>query len=749
MSGRTLRSQAAVTEEEVLKHFAESLSGFSNEFAQRFLSGLEKSDGVTTITGFLAYDEDDFRDIYTDEPQNPKDGESPAVKTKIMKAQFHRCLGYKIYTHFLADTQGQAASLELIDQMSLTKDDLDEFMRSGIYTDLRSGNPTHSVSRGTTAVSTAADPVKEFKKGNKRDASAYDVLKSEWQMDAWKCATIATADLHDTANVLKSTYVPSTNMDKEMFKEQKKFMYNVFNKTLKTDYGKFLVNEHSDDRDSQEIWKKLMDHASKSTKAAIDSIELLEYITSTRYDRSFKGSAHSYILHWREKLRLFQEMVKKTDRFSENMKMTMLQQAVSSLPELDSVKQTLQTDYVNHGTAPDYQNYVKLLLSKASAYDAQFARKKFTGSRRAVNVHEFVPTDTDDDNFSPVDTVSPFSTQDVNELRQFLDIYAARTSMPKERWDSLTPETQAIWDTLDSRSKSVILGYADPSSSQSDFRRRPPRGPPTPTSTRTAKMTSMSDVELYRLMQATSTRQDGTATKDGDNSEFHDALTHTEEPSPTEADLRWASENPIMSFLTSQTSRLDPADLRRVLSTTRTPGTPTPPSQPSGGARSGTNNGSKSDSSSRLQVKMANVTYHVSTNNHQVRHERDSLVDRGANGGLAGADVRVIATTTRSVDIQGIDGHEVQDVPIGTVGAVAQTQHGPVIVIMHQYAITGKGHTIHSSGQLEHFKNEVNDRSMMVPGGKQRILTIDGYAFPLNIEEGLPRLPLMPYTDEQ
>ena len=35
-----------------------------------------------------------------------------------------------------------------------------------------------------------------------------------------------------------------------------------------------------------------------------------------------------------------------------------------------------------------------------------------------------------------------------------------------------------------------------------------------------------------------------------------------------------------------------------------------------------------------------------------------ALVDRGANGGLAGKEVRVIATTDRCVDISGIDMHE-------------------------------------------------------------------------------------------
>jgi hypothetical protein len=59
-------------------------------------------------------------------------------------------------------------------------------------------------------------------------------------------------------------------------------------------------------------------------------------------------------------------------------------------------------------------------------------------------------------------------------------------------------------------------------------------------------------------------------------------------------------------------------------------------------------------------------------------------------------------------------------------------QRGEVITVMNQYAYTGKGKTIHSSGQLEWYKQEVDDKSIKV-GGKQRIKTLDGYVIPLNV----------------
>ena len=49
------------------------------------------------------------------------------------------------------------------------------------------------------------------------------------------------------------------------------------------------------------------------------------------------------------------------------------------------------------------------------------------------------------------------------------------------------------------------------------------------------------------------------------------------------------------------------------------------------------------------------MTYYVTKSSRSSQH---SLVDRGANGGVAGSDVRVIEThSDRKVDIHGIDNH--------------------------------------------------------------------------------------------
>ena len=47
-------------------------------------------------------------------------------------------------------------------------------------------------------------------------------------------------------------------------------------------------------------------------------------------------------------------------------------------------------------------------------------------------------------------------------------------------------------------------------------------------------------------------------------------------------------------------------------------------------------------------------------------HTNQQLVDRGANGALAGSDMRVIHKTQRKINIQGIDNHEVTGLDVVT-----------------------------------------------------------------------------------
>ena len=102
--------------------------------------------------------------------------------------------------------------------------------------------------------------------------------------------------------------------------------------------------------------------------------------------------------------------------------------------------------------------------------------------------------------------------------------------------------------------------------------------------------------------------------------------------------------------------------------------------------------------------------------------------------------MRILSRSSRKCTVTGIDSHELQGLDVVQCAALIDTNHGIVYLIMNEYACYGKGHTIHSSGQIEWFKNSVYDRSVQV-GGKQRICTID--AMPLTCTGGLMYLSIL------
>ena len=112
------------------------------------------------------------------------------------------------------------------------------------------------------------------------------------------------------------------------------------------------------------------------------------------------------------------------------------------------------------------------------------------------------------------------------------------------------------------------------------------------------------------------------------------------------------------------------------------------------------------------------------------------MVDHGANGGLAGSDMRGIHRTYRKIKIQDIDNHEVTGLDVVTAASLLNTPQGKVIGILNEYAYLWKGSSIHSSGQLEWLQTNVHETSVKI-GGTQLINTLDGYSVPLLIKDGL------------
>ena len=151
----------------------------------------------------------------------------------------------------------------------------------------------------------------------------------------------------------------------------------------------------------------------------------------------------------------------------------------------------------------------------------------------------------------------------------------------------------------------------------------------------------------------------------------------------------------------------------------------------------------------KKNLKSTNKRMKMRASNHAIkRSRRGTLVDRGANGGILGNDANVIYRRSKTVDVTGIDNHELSSLPMVDATAKCMTDKGWVILILRNYAYHGQNRTLHSSGQLEWYKNKVYDGSIKA-GGRQVIKTLDGYYIPINIIRGLPYIQMEPNTDEE
>jgi hypothetical protein len=119
--------------------------------------------------------------------------------------------------------------------------------------------------------------------------------------------------------------------------------------------------------------------------------------------------------------------------------------------------------------------------------------------------------------------------------------------------------------------------------------------------------------------------------------------------------------------------------------------------------------------------------YHKNLNNHSRRSLWQALIDRGANGGISGNDSTKIAGTGIYIDPFSVDNHTVSNLELVIAGATVESQVGQIIIIMNQYARMINGKRIHSSGQMDHFKVIVNEKSFSITGEVPHIERIEGY----------------------
>ena len=179
----------------------------------------------------------------------------------------------------------------------------------------------------------------------------------------------------------------SDEYEQQLFQEQQDLLYSVQISSLKTDYSEALVKDH--EGDAQLILELLHEHHTGNSQYSRSEINrITKYLTNIKLDDTWKGTNESFLMHYNDQLRLL-------DSLPDNTRVTFLESAVESVPDLRCVKITdnvLQAQL--DSTRPiSYRSYFDLL--KDAAFHLDKATKRGNKIRR-TNVHFSGPNDEDE-----------------------------------------------------------------------------------------------------------------------------------------------------------------------------------------------------------------------------------------------------------------------------------------------------------------------------------------------------------------
>ena len=194
----------------------------------------------------------------------------------------------------------------------------------------------------------------------------------------------------------------SDDYEQQLFEEQQDFLYSVLISSLKTEFSEALVKDH--EGDAHLILDLLHEHHtgnSQYSRAEINRI--IKYLTNIKLDDTWRGTNESFLMHYNDQLCLLDSLVDSDEKLPDNTRVTFLESAVESVPDLRCVKITdngLQAQ--RDSTRPiSYRSYFDLL--KDAAFHLDQATKRGNKIRR-TNVHFSGPNDEDEhQNLSPDD----------------------------------------------------------------------------------------------------------------------------------------------------------------------------------------------------------------------------------------------------------------------------------------------------------------------------------------------------------
>jgi hypothetical protein len=535
--------------------------------------------------------------------------------------------------------------------------------------------------------------INDFRKSVKRSVTDYKPFKEDRFFNSWNRHLQTMARSHNVDNVINLSYVATTPEDIALLAEQKKFVFSVLEQTVLTPDGILLVRIHSETGDASKVYSDLVDRYGKSTAAQLAATELEGEISIFRLDATWKKSNLAFLVAWTTKV-LDLDLV--------------LEEPVTA---------SQKRIWFTRALAP------KALLSMAIS---QFEASEKLTAMAIGDTYVKAPFSTLYDHVKDV----AIRTDQTERLQQVVNRSAHEASVSTDK----ESESKGYLGQ-DGKQRSYLIAPAD-------FKKMTP----------TERTAALIQARIDKGLPPKRTWTPRGSNNSGAASVPPSSIAPSSSRTISYAEVANPNSTPsVVSGITQQTGAppnvgTPPTNLiRQMMSSNQRPVSPiaeNPSSTPSA-----SEDLISVDGRFYRRINMAAIEYKLS--NHSAVPVLSSLMDGGANGGMAGEDVRILSESTfHKVNVTGIGENVVRNLSLVCAAGLVETHLGPAIVILHQYANYGKGHTIHSSAQLRSFGTLVHEAPRS-NSGLQRIITPDGYHIPLCYRSGLPYMDMRQPTDDE
>ena len=386
-------------------------------------------------------------------------------------------------------------------------------------------------------------------------------------------------------------------------------MYSVFKKCLLSDRGKTIVRKRLANMNSQRVWEEFATHTTTSSKGKAEKRRLHTYATTTVLDQSWKGTTEQFILHFNEQLKQLDEVSPPEESLPYTTRLTLIQTAVHNIPELsmvETMEEFISLSSTTPGPTMGYDNHLTLLQNACIRY----LQSSPSPASSAAYQHDL--SHDHPDNLYPQDYSSSGTTYGGIDMsaEEFYQVHSTNLNRPPNV-STLTPRKP--------------INAPPPG-------RPNPRRSPGPIYLPANIYKLLSDVAIKELRKHNATTRSTPPPKRAVNT--HDTDPHPEHP-PT--DTPTGDPNPPDSTADPDLDNTEPCEAFTF-----------------------------DDSTLEHLMDAYSPSYSVNKTHiyHVSKHSSSrycSLIDMGANGSLAGSDVRILERTGRTVSVTGIATMNYQD----------------------------------------------------------------------------------------